>query len=179
MIRRPPRSTLFPYTTLFRSGRDVQLQRRQEPRGDPILYGARLRHGRALHLLVLRRQEVEPQTIVAAAVDVMALSLPADGPEVDIRGDANGRVVLDDPRVDRVESELQEPEREHLGRRPTRVAAAGVRLVAEDDPERGGLEVPGHIAESDDPDRDRKSTRLNSSHGYISYAVFCLKKKKR
>src|SRR2546429_2592092 len=29
-----------------------------------------------------------------------------------------------------------------------------------------------------DSDRDRKSTRLNSSHGYISYAVFCLKKKK-
>src|SRR2546422_5366883 len=31
---------------------------------------------------------------------------------------------------------------------------------------------PAHIA-------DRKSTRLNSSHGYISYAVFCLKKKKK
>src|SRR6266436_9022757 len=29
------------------------------------------------------------------------------------------------------------------------------------------------------PLRDRKSTRLNSSHGYISYAVFCLKKKKK
>src|SRR2546422_3884080 len=29
------------------------------------------------------------------------------------------------------------------------------------------------------PSRDRKSTRLNSSHGYISYAVFCLKKKKK
>src|SRR2546429_6351625 len=28
-------------------------------------------------------------------------------------------------------------------------------------------------------DQDRKSTRLNSSHGYISYAVFCLKKKKK
>src|SRR2546429_5628125 len=28
-------------------------------------------------------------------------------------------------------------------------------------------------------DADRKSTRLNSSHGYISYAVFCLKKKKK
>src|SRR2546429_5928163 len=27
------------------------------------------------------------------------------------------------------------------------------------------------------PEQDRKSTRLNSSHGYISYAVFCLKKK--
>src|ERR1041385_9376912 len=30
--------------------------------------------------------------------------------------------------------------------------------------------------ENDRPSRDRKSTRLNSSHGYISYAVFCLKK---
>src|SRR2546422_6688845 len=29
------------------------------------------------------------------------------------------------------------------------------------------------------PVQDRKSTRLNSSHGYISYAVFCLKKKKK
>src|SRR2546422_6804542 len=29
------------------------------------------------------------------------------------------------------------------------------------------------------PHLDRKSTRLNSSHGYISYAVFCLKKKKK
>src|SRR2546429_5416574 len=31
----------------------------------------------------------------------------------------------------------------------------------------------------DDLGEDRKSTRLNSSHGYISYAVFCLKKKKK
>src|SRR5205809_5766850 len=31
----------------------------------------------------------------------------------------------------------------------------------------------------DDQGADRKSTRLNSSHGYISYAVFCLKKKKQ
>src|SRR2546422_7433188 len=40
-----------------------------------------------------------------------------------------------------------------------------------------GLEKipPGKLAQS----RDRKSTRLNSSHGYISYAVFCLKKKKK
>src|SRR2546422_10919509 len=30
-----------------------------------------------------------------------------------------------------------------------------------------------------DRTEDRKSTRLNSSHGYISYAVFCLKKKKK
>src|SRR2546429_2557215 len=34
------------------------------------------------------------------------------------------------------------------------------------------------LARSQPDFRDRKSTRLNSSHGYISYAVFCLKKKK-
>src|SRR2546422_8957731 len=35
------------------------------------------------------------------------------------------------------------------------------------------------IADEIANERDRKSTRLNSSHGYISYAVFCLKKKKK
>src|SRR2546422_5265632 len=34
-----------------------------------------------------------------------------------------------------------------------------------------------HIEDQTFPPKDRKSTRLNSSHGYISYAVFCLKKK--
>src|SRR2546429_4074325 len=78
MIRRPPRSTLFPYTTLFRSGR-------RQREGDQ------------------RRRPLEVRC----------------GPSR--RG----------PRCERK------------------------------------------------PERDRKSTRLNSSHGYISYAVFCLKKKKR
>src|SRR2546422_2702037 len=36
-----------------------------------------------------------------------------------------------------------------------------------------------HRLDRREHDRDRKSTRLNSSHGYISYAVFCLKKKKK
>src|SRR2546429_5706656 len=36
---------------------------------------------------------------------------------------------------------------------------------------------PGVVLEKRRELRDRKSTRLNSSHGYISYAVFCLKKK--
>src|SRR2546422_6059534 len=36
-----------------------------------------------------------------------------------------------------------------------------------------------HAGDGSAPQRDRKSTRLNSSHGYISYAVFCLKKKKK
>src|SRR2546422_6212857 len=42
-------------------------------------------------------------------------------------------------------------------------------------PENDSAGVPQRLA----PDSDRKSTRLNSSHGYISYAVFCLKKKKK
>src|SRR2546422_2908844 len=81
MIRRPPRSTLFPYTTLFRSRLDEGLRR-------PV--GRRSRQG-------------------------------------------------------------EEGRRAHQSR--------NLRRLDEGD------------------DRDRKSTRLNSSHGYISYAVFCLKKK--
>src|SRR2546422_3162974 len=96
MIRRPPRSTLFPYTTLFRSQRDA--------RGPP-------REG------------------LAAA--------QRSGDEVISENESRVRHV--------VERQL------HLG------AAIGTVF---------------------DPDADRKSTRLNSSHGYISYAVFCLKKKK-
>src|SRR2546422_7493302 len=60
---------------------------------------------------------------------------------------------------------------------------------------RNGIEIPKVVGErvlravdfllairgpdGSTPQIDRKSTRLNSSHGYISYAVFCLKKKKR
>src|SRR2546429_4892441 len=84
MIRRPPRSTLFPYTTLFRSPRELP---RDVHREDPLVAGQLLVGGQE----VARRR---------------------------LRG------------------------RRGLGR------------------------------------GDRKSTRLNSSHGYISYAVFCLKKKK-
>src|SRR2546422_4092971 len=51
-----------------------------------------------------------------------------------------------------------------LGRDPHRSAARGGPLDSDD--------------RRADRQRDRKSTRLNSSHGYISYAVFCLKKKK-
>src|SRR2546422_3169265 len=79
MIRRPPRSTLFPYTTLFRS-----------------------------HLALQRLPEVEQLTQASV-----------------------------------LEFHLREP-----------------------------IELPLEAL-------DRKSTRLNSSHGYISYAVFCLKKKKK
>src|SRR5690348_17915437 len=92
MIRRPPRSTLFPYTTLFRSLRAVE-----------------------------RRHAVG---------------------EIDDR-----------PRAEVVV-----------------IAVGGIQIIVK----RVGDEViRGRAA------RDRKSTRLNSSHPSISYAVFCLKKKKK
>src|SRR2546422_6080311 len=51
---------------------------------------------------------------------------------------------------------------------------------AEDDRSQGRLIRPaGAEAVPVSTSTDRKSTRLNSSHGYISYAVFCLKKKNR
>src|SRR2546429_2710418 len=68
------------------------------------------------------------------------------------------------------------------------------RLRRTDDREQRGDDLPRaahhhpgrrvvRVARHEDPGRhanvDRKSTRLNSSHGYISYAVFCLKKNKR
>src|SRR2546429_6778552 len=55
-----------------------------------------------------------------------------------------------------------------LGRGAGRVEFDGFRLSMDESRER--------FVES--AETDRKSTRLNSSHGYISYAVFCLKKKK-
>src|SRR5438128_4807598 len=93
MIRRPPRSTLFPYTTLFRS----QLAHRTRHHPE-----SRVR---------------KAQIVMCAGV----LRRRCDGAE-------------------------ERPDRRCV-----------VALV----------------------DQDRKSTRLNSSHGSISYAVFCLKKKKK
>src|SRR2546422_8313938 len=87
MIRRPPRSTLFPYTTLFRSH-------------------ATAGQGHHLQLHLLQSRDLH---------------------------------------------ELLRPPPVHARRDPRQIV----------------------------PTRDRKSTRLNSSHGYISYAVFCLKKKKK
>src|SRR2546422_5934182 len=96
MIRRPPRSTLFPYTTLFRSKRTA-LKAQIEVNG--------ARHRRSAD------EATRSQTIADRA--------------------------------------------------PTTRATPGA------------ISEPTAAATP-----DRKSTRLNSSHGYISYAVFCLKKKK-
>src|SRR2546429_7076664 len=65
-----------------------------------------------------------------------------------------------------------------------RVAVLVVNLPADDigvvavAPSHLGCNTPAEFAIARGGDGDRKSTRLNSSHGYISYAVFCLKKKR-
>src|SRR5438309_6464406 len=61
-------------------------------------------------------------------------------------------------------------------RSPSRDAAR-----RQDGPHQGGSEAPvyWHLGGSGANKPDRKSTRLNSSHSSISYAVFCLKKKKK
>src|SRR5207244_12342723 len=55
--------------------------------------------------------------------------------------------------------------------------AAGGRPSPDNEPELPGLAQSGAWDDSRPPGADRKSTRLNSSHQIISYAVFCLKKK--
>src|SRR3712207_7378209 len=102
MIRRPPRSTLFPYTTLFRSGAD-------------------------------------PQSELATA-------------------------VLDPKRPVPLRTAAADELLRHIQRHGLALTAAQVRSLEE------LLTAKG----TDEGLRDRKSTRLNSSHANISYAVFCL-----
>src|SRR5262245_64414270 len=73
--------------------------------------------------------------------------------------------------------------RAHQNRRRVRELGRSVRGTRQPPPGRhfqdraAGVNAPAHPGKPDDP--DRKSTRLNSSHLGISYAVFCLKKKKK
>src|SRR2546422_2070617 len=53
------------------------------------------------------------------------------------------------------------------------------RSLSQKPAERTGKDKTSIMLSVKDKVGDRKSTRLNSSHGYISYAVFCLKKKKK
>src|SRR2546427_8704537 len=73
---------------------------------------------------------------------------------------------------DRSPTELAQP----LGR--ARGAVARERLEGGDVP-CGPVGDLGHVTTASSRSQDRKSTRLNSSHSQISYAVFCLKKKKK
>src|SRR2546429_6350596 len=63
--------------------------------------------------------------------------------------------------------------------RQARAVAHVVGIGLEGKPEHRQRPAGDRAAARRDDPLDRKSTRLNSSHGYISYAVFCLKKKKQ
>src|SRR3712207_793070 len=137
MIRRPPRSTLFPYTTLFRSdeGRTVFVSSHLMTEVSQT----------ADHLVVIGRGRL------VADVPTVEL-LQAGTPSVTVRSEEAGilapLLLARGARVERPAAELLE-----------------VRGLAARDIAQVALEH-----------RDRKSTRLNSSHANISYAVFCLKK---
>src|SRR5699024_12149300 len=97
---------------------------------------------------------------------------PQPAAEVLDRGDRESRTgeQLVHPRVRRGRwTAVEEPERE----RPQHSAAQGASCEAA----ASAGEAPHHLLRGK-PCRDRKSTRLNSSHVSISYAVFCLNKKR-
>src|SRR2546422_8277285 len=121
MIRRPPRSTLFPYTTLFRS-----------PRGRPVSGWI---IGEVDLVAAIGVHHIDVRVVTAHQVPV----------------DLAVHALIQDLRA------VQGPRGQAYPRRAVGEVAAARAIGVE----------------------DRKSTRLNSSHGYISYAVFCLKKKNR
>src|SRR2546427_8176748 len=80
--------------------------------------------------------------------------------------------------VDDLAREKAERRRDTLrGERQPRQARAG--RVGDGIGDGGGRRADGRLADAACAEGDRKSTRLNSSHSQISYAVFCLKKKKK
>src|SRR2546427_9463414 len=161
MIRRPPRSTLFPYTTLFRSRLHEVEEQHPGERGE--------REGVALGPAAGRRQAVR-----------QPLQRGPEHPE-EPRGDAFARERFADPQAERERrfsregaEALQRGERA-AGRLLQGNGGEADRTASAAFPTRGRAPTRAHETPRA---RDRKSTRLNSSHSQISYAVFCLKKKK-
>src|SRR6266550_5955063 len=132
------------------------------------------------------RRDEDPELVVGEAGVVGDAALVPGGEE-HIEGNAEQRgerskqdrhLEHDDDvrrdRSDRLAPDLDGPVVRHIQRdpRPDRASRdAGDQRVHSHRTHRLGERVLELVA------RDRKSTRLNSSHGYISYAVFCLKKK--
>src|SRR3989454_966110 len=157
MIRRPPRSTLFPYTTLFRSA--VALL---------VLAGHELD---AVGGTDLRAQPAGHALGASLLVGEHAVRAPPAGGERPVPGALLLGVLHRDlgPKqvLQRQHHALERgPHVRHLRPRPPHHLDADRHQAC---PPSGATE-PATI--------DRKSTRLNSSHLVISYAVFCLKKKK-
>src|SRR2546429_4555338 len=194
MIRRPPRSTLFPYTTLFRSCRVCRLDEIKivAVRGKREALVGRRRRWNYLCIAVCW-QVAQPQALEALCLehrhyvsgvgrDCRKRRLPRRGLLRDRESLETGRRhvvqqrVHSEPRCDQYQERHPRNSRSSYLMKFYRFDDRGTaRLMDRRRPCRQGLNrgSPRHRF-----CRDRKSTRLNSSHGYISYAVFCLKKKK-
>src|SRR3712207_4958642 len=195
MIRRPPRSTLFPYTTLFRSGL-VLVGQRELLRLllDPAPGRVDL-HVLELDVAVLlgQLQRLLLQLGVGA-LQLGRLVLQLRGQPLGLREQLLCAPAGLDGRegdADRGDQALQEGQVQRRERRGRAELDHAQRLALEQDGEdddrsgRGGAGARAHVqvargqlGDDDALPADRKSTRLNSSHANISYAVFCLKKKK-
>src|SRR2546422_11565694 len=164
MIRRPPRSTLFPYTTLFRSAPHVAPGRARVVGVSPTLLAARLRVA-APELL----DEVAASLRADASVAAVERNAIAWSHVVGMRPAAAAATTSTDPYAVYHAWHYGLIDLPRAWNLTTGSASVLVALV--DDGTR--FDHPDIAANL----TDRKSTRLNSSHGYISYAVFCLKKK--
>src|SRR2546422_7345500 len=158
MIRRPPRSTLFPYTTLFRSHVRAVADARS-PRDDAHPVGER---GGPHRVGVFVE---EPESRVRRHVGEHAHAEPEEDPLLDPRVDAPRAVRCPPGGADLAARERgpELGEQRALGLAVALPVLGGERLDA----------LTQRHARRPAASRDRKSTRLNSSHGYISYAVFC------
>src|SRR2546426_11115302 len=176
MIRRPPRSTLFPYTTLFRSRMVAHL-------GTRILAGAVVVAGVVtLTFLLVRLAPGDPverllgPTATAAQLGAQRRALGLDRSLAAQYAIRLGRFARGDWGRSIATGR---PVRALLGDAvPATLALVGTSLILS---YLLGLAVgawqSGAGPRVDTALSDRKSTRLNSSHLVISYAVFCLKKK--
>src|SRR5215510_7946933 len=182
MIRRPPRSTLFPYTTLFRSRRRA----RSGPRcGCPSgRSGRRARSRRRPRGSPRRRPRSEEHTseLQSRGQLVCRLLLEKKKDELD-EGDTAG---LSDCVTHNIEPVIWCKVFFLMIRRPPRSTLFPYTTLFRSRPRGSPRRRPGRTprgsrarAPRTAPGPDRKSTRLNSSHVAISYAVFCLKKKKK
>lgn len=102
---------------------------------------------------MLGGQKIEEQAIGGPAVDDMAAALSPDEPKMVAGQDANGRgVALDGPGVDRLQPQAVKGMRQQQGHGAAGQALPGKALVAEDIPQRGGVEVRCHVAEGHQAD---------------------------
>src|SRR3712207_6834271 len=157
MIRRPPRSTLFPYTTLFRSELHGRVE---EALRDAALWTEvkdRLRSS-ALGLSGGQQQRLCIARALAVRPEVLLMDEPAS--------------ALDPIATQKIEELIVELKKQYTIVIVTHNMQQAARVS-----DRTAFFWLGKLVEVNDTEKvftDRKSTRLNSSHANISYAVFCL-----